>query len=499
LDNNDIIRHQAPNTTQQQEMAKPKADLATTATPAKRGGARSTSKSPARAASKSPAAPRSSRKKAVVVASRSPSPAAPRSKTTSKSMVAAATTSTSSTSNWILSEEACARLAGWKYHSGTMTPLDKQMNRFWEFAVTLLPMWMAPNLVTFTGLLIVGATTSLLVWYDPTFSTPAPGWVYFVAMVGHWLYQTFDAIDGKQARRTGSSSPLGQLFDHGIDAYITNLIGLLNGCCMQYGAGYHTILNTLFNFNCFFLAQWEEYHTGVLNINNGYFGLTEGQLAQMAMMLSVAILGPQSWADNNFPFTNIPWRYFALIPMGSITAILALQSIYRVFFSVRQSKLLAPEDRGAKEFSTFSQLLQLLPQYVLYAAALSWTQTPFFQSHILLVFMTTGVACSFYTTMVIVAQMSKSPIDVARGAFTVALPIAACAILCRDDLRASVEATEWLQSKVGGWGDAKEVATYATAAIVTGHYLYYVVGVVLDLSNKLNIYVFSIRKKEKKN
>jgi phosphatidylglycerophosphate synthase len=29
------------------------------------------------------------------------------------------------------------------------------------------------------------------------------------------MYQTLDAVDGKQARRTGTSSPLGQLFDHG--------------------------------------------------------------------------------------------------------------------------------------------------------------------------------------------------------------------------------------------------------------------------------------------
>lgn len=27
-----------------------------------------------------------------------------------------------------------------------------------------------------------------------------------------------DAIDGKQARRTGTSSPLGEFFDHGCDA-----------------------------------------------------------------------------------------------------------------------------------------------------------------------------------------------------------------------------------------------------------------------------------------
>lgn len=32
------------------------------------------------------------------------------------------------------------------------------------------------------------------------------------------MYQTLDSIDGKQARRTNSSSPLGELFDHGCDA-----------------------------------------------------------------------------------------------------------------------------------------------------------------------------------------------------------------------------------------------------------------------------------------
>jgi ethanolaminephosphotransferase len=33
-----------------------------------------------------------------------------------------------------------------------------------------------------------------------------------------------DGIDGKQARRTGSSNPLGELFDHGFDALLLNFI-----------------------------------------------------------------------------------------------------------------------------------------------------------------------------------------------------------------------------------------------------------------------------------
>ena len=35
-----------------------------------------------------------------------------------------------------------------------------------------------------------------------------------------FIYQTLDAADGKQARRTNSATPLGQLFDHGIILYI---------------------------------------------------------------------------------------------------------------------------------------------------------------------------------------------------------------------------------------------------------------------------------------
>lgn len=46
--------------------------------------------------------------------------------------------------------------------------------------------------------------------------------IFFTAL-GLFLYQSLDAIDGKQARRTKSSSPLGELFDHGCDSVSTGL------------------------------------------------------------------------------------------------------------------------------------------------------------------------------------------------------------------------------------------------------------------------------------
>lgn len=54
-------------------------------------------------------------------------------------------------------------------------------------------------------------------------SPQAPLWAYMSCAVGLFLYQSLDAIDGKQARRTNSSTPLGELFDHGCDSVSTGV------------------------------------------------------------------------------------------------------------------------------------------------------------------------------------------------------------------------------------------------------------------------------------
>lgn len=78
--------------------------------------------------------------------------------------------------------------------------------------------WMAPNLITFLGLVSLGLHTALCFWFSPDLRQPLPAWLPIAGALVQFFYQTMDAIDGKQARRTGSSSPLGQLFDHGAGA-----------------------------------------------------------------------------------------------------------------------------------------------------------------------------------------------------------------------------------------------------------------------------------------
>ncbi len=51
---------------------------------------------------------------------------------------------------------------------------------------------------------------------------PLPRWIAFLFGFSLFTYMMLDNMDGKQARKTGNSSTLGSLFDHGCDA--TNLI-----------------------------------------------------------------------------------------------------------------------------------------------------------------------------------------------------------------------------------------------------------------------------------
>lgn len=84
-----------------------------------------------------------------------------------------------------------------------------------------------------------------MLYYSPNMDQDCPSWVYWTWAAGLFLYQTFDAVDGSQARRTRQSGPLGELFDHGVDALNTSLEVLLFSAAMNFGQGWKTVL-TLF-------------------------------------------------------------------------------------------------------------------------------------------------------------------------------------------------------------------------------------------------------------
>jgi ethanolaminephosphotransferase len=174
-----------------------------------------------------------------------------------------------------LTDQGVENIANHKYKPGQYTYCDNLLNPLWTSLTDLLPIWLAPNMVTFIGACHCGLAYSITWYYSSNFDQNLPNWVVFLSGYCTIAYYTFDCMDGKQARRTGQSSPLGQLFDHGFDcicnlAHISTQAGylLVGGSYWFYG-----FQGSL--FFAFFMAQWEEYYTGELTHAMGNFGVTE--------------------------------------------------------------------------------------------------------------------------------------------------------------------------------------------------------------------------------
>lgn len=198
-----------------------------------------------------------------------------------------------------LSAEGLHNLKYYRY-SGTDKSLlaNLFLKRHWDWCtVNLFPVWMAPNLITLCGLICIVANMISVLYYCPnTVGCVAPAWVYALSALGVYAYQIFDNIDGRQARRTGTSSPLGELFDHGCDSLFVPVAGI-----MMFNAMYLDPWTAWAGFWAtalpFFMAHWEEYHTGEL-ILGVLANPTEGQFVMIAQLLVSTIFGPAVWSTS---------------------------------------------------------------------------------------------------------------------------------------------------------------------------------------------------------
>jgi phosphatidylglycerophosphate synthase len=118
--------------------------------------------------------------------------------------------------------------------------------------------------------------------------------VYWSFSIGLFIYQSMDAIDGKQARRTGMAGPLGEMFDHGCDAINVTLEVILAQAAFGYSRSWWTVASQAAAISNFYLSTWEEYHTGSLYLS-AFSGPVEGILMICVMFAITAVKGPAFW------------------------------------------------------------------------------------------------------------------------------------------------------------------------------------------------------------
>lgn len=233
--------------------------------------------------------------------------ATPSSSTTSTSSTSVpATTSTAG-----ITPEGLERIVHHAYVSGSWSFLDHLLNPWWNFVVELFPMWVAPNVITLVGTIILLSTIPVNMYFglvhcsDEIEGQPllSPSANLYIALA-IFLYQTLDAVDGKQARRTKSSSPLGQLFDHGCDALCTAVIAWNGVQAVGMGESREAFLVISTLLVAFLMAQWEEMHTHSLSTNVGGIGVTEGQVFLVGYHIAAAYLPCGFWGRIRYSVPN---------------------------------------------------------------------------------------------------------------------------------------------------------------------------------------------------
>jgi ethanolaminephosphotransferase len=157
------------------------------------------------------------------------------------------------------------------------------------------------------------------------FSQPLKPSTCYVIGIFQLLYQILDNIDGKQARRTGNSTPFGMLMDHGCDSFtlvftsynMSRLLIVGNEGFFSYSVYFGLIMG-------FFMMTYEDYKIGEMAFP-AINGVDEGNFAVFLIGVICGIFG-QDWV------LYVPIKSLEILTIGKIFALaITLGGIMTIF------------------------------------------------------------------------------------------------------------------------------------------------------------------------
>ena len=371
-----------------------------------------------------------------------------------------------------LSEKQLKRLKEHSYSSHGATLLDPFMQIWWEWVTQRLPLWLAPNCMTLAGLLIVILTAIIFIIYSPDAKQDMPSWLLLLGALSIFIYQTLDACDGKQARRTQSQSQLGELFDHGCDSISTIFIALI--VATTCGLGISPMLlfcQCCFAICLFYIAHWQTYVSGTLRF--GKFDVTEIQFSIIFMLIITACLGSSIWSTK-VPILNIDLNVLPII--GSVLG--GLVALYDSFSII----LTGGVGRNGSSVAGTSVLSPSIPLMLfVIQAVMIWQKSPtgLYENYSCLYLLLTGLIATKITIRLIVCHMSRSEIGYLDSSMLGLLAL-------------------MLNQYFDCFFDESHVLIVAFI-ITIFDLISYSYSLCLQISTYLNIYTFSIAKREPQN
>jgi len=266
----------------------------------------------------------------------------------------------------------------------------------------ILPRSIAPNVLTLLGLISSVVAYMIIAFYCPYFSEPAPSWVYFVSSALILIYLFLDAMDGIQARRTSSSSPMGEIFDHVCDSFSLTICGLLFSATIRLGPKF-TFGVLLVLFVPFYFSHWDDFNTGKLIMAR--FGSSPTDLLAF---LSIVLILTGSFGSDFWTYSLLGGKHY----FGINYLVVVLIAIGALISLIRYTTHVVRHIKRTDPSPSWSNLtIQLLPFILFFLICFLWgTTSPYILVHYPHQFMLSmGLVNAYLLARIIVRRMTQEP------------------------------------------------------------------------------------------
>ena len=184
--------------------------------------------------------------------------------------------------------------------------------------LNLIPVHIPGNLLTFAGHFCSWVAFAFMMGLFGDvkgYVTRSTYWFLFPAL-GILIYYTLDSIDGAQARRNNSSSPLGEFYDHWLDSFSSFMLPL--GIISVFDVNdYISVPIIVAGVYAFWVTMWDQNKTEILKLRK--IGAIEGVLIVVGFYSFSAVGGMQIWLVKDPILGLSGLEYLAIIAFITLT------------------------------------------------------------------------------------------------------------------------------------------------------------------------------------
>lgn len=185
---------------------------------------------------------------------------------------------------------------------------------FWDRLVAALPRRLTPNMIT------VGGESCAILAAVATFGAARWPVLHLVCAALLFVYMTGDNVDGPHARRTGQTSVLGELLDHGLDGLASCAVLLTSAVTLGLDGAWLAAIAALAGLS-FFTTFWGQFRTGFLVTPQ--LSAMEGVTGAAVFQVLVFALGSPAWLRFSLETVNPATIVVAALVICYVIAVVA--------------------------------------------------------------------------------------------------------------------------------------------------------------------------------